>query len=202
MLYVIHDTLLKVGSTAINLTTKLYNVRYTSHSTICQLSCITWWPVLLVLNTTSNNVSGITYNMVTSIIGVEHHFQQHVIYNMVTSHSTPIKLSTMLYVIPDTLLEMVFNTNNTGHHVIRWHIVGSGVQHQKYWSPCYTFICTTHYWRWCSTPIITPLPTICQRITWWPVFLVLNTTSNNMSAYNMVTSIIGVEHHFQQYVNV
>ena len=38
-----------------------------------------------MLNTTSNNVSGITYNMVTSIIGVEHHFQQHVIYNMVTS---------------------------------------------------------------------------------------------------------------------
>jgi hypothetical protein len=24
----------------------------------------------------------------------------------------------MLYVIPDTLLEVVFNTNNTGYHVI------------------------------------------------------------------------------------
>ena len=24
----------------------------------------------------------------------------------------------MLYVIPDTLLKVVFNTNNTGHHVI------------------------------------------------------------------------------------
>jgi hypothetical protein len=29
----------------------------------------------MVLNTTFNNVSGITYNMVTSLIGVEHHLQ-------------------------------------------------------------------------------------------------------------------------------
>ena len=57
----------------------------------------------------------------------------------------------MLYVIPDTLLEMVFNTNNTGHHAIHdmllkvvfntnkaghyvigytWHIVESGTKHQ------------------------------------------------------------------------
>jgi hypothetical protein len=57
----------------------------------------------------------------------------------------------MLYVIPDTLLEVVFNTNNTGHHVIHdmllkvvfntnktgrhvirytWHIVQSGVKHK------------------------------------------------------------------------
>ena len=32
--------------------------------------CLTWWPVLLVFNDTFNNVSGITYNMVTSFIGV------------------------------------------------------------------------------------------------------------------------------------
>jgi hypothetical protein len=38
----------------------------------------------------------------------------------------------MLYIIPDILLEVVFNTNNTGRHVIQdnWHIVESGVQHQ------------------------------------------------------------------------
>jgi hypothetical protein len=67
----------------------------------------------------------------------------------------------MLYA--DILLEVVFNTKNTGHHVIPLyarHIIGGGVQH-------------------------------------------LNTTSNNVSGitYNMVTSFIGVEHHFQQYVS-
>ena len=38
----------------------------------------------------------------------------------------------MLYIIPDTLLEVVFNNNKTGHHVLRytWRIVGGGVQHQ------------------------------------------------------------------------
>jgi hypothetical protein len=43
---------------------------------------ITWWPVLLVLNTTLNNMSGITYNMVASFIGVENHFQQCVSYSV------------------------------------------------------------------------------------------------------------------------
>ena len=38
-----------------------------------------------MLNATFNNMSGITHNMVASFIGVEHHFQQHVMYNMVTS---------------------------------------------------------------------------------------------------------------------
>jgi hypothetical protein len=59
--------------------------------------------------------------MVTSFIGVEHHFQQYVSYNLVT----------MLYA--DILLEVVFNTKNTGHHVIPLyarHIIGGGVQHQ------------------------------------------------------------------------
>jgi hypothetical protein len=37
---------------------------------------------VVVLNTISNNVSGITYNMVSSFIGVEHHFQQYVSYNV------------------------------------------------------------------------------------------------------------------------
>ena len=38
----------------------------------------------------------------------------------------------MLYVIPDTLLKVVLNTNKTGHHVIRynWHIVESVGKHQ------------------------------------------------------------------------
>jgi hypothetical protein len=127
------------------------------------MSCIAWWPVLLVLNTTSNNVSSITYNMVTSFIGVERHFQQS---------STPIKLAIMLYVIPDTLLKVAFNTNKTGHHGIRyaWHIIGGGVQHQLNWSPCYT-LNLTHCWKYVSS------------IT-----------------YNMVTSFIGVERHFQQCV--
>ena len=38
-----------------------------------------------MFNATFNNMSGITYNMVTSFIGVENHFQQCVMYNMVTS---------------------------------------------------------------------------------------------------------------------
>ena len=38
----------------------------------------------------------------------------------------------MLYVIPDTLLNVSLNTNKTSHHVLRyaWHIVESGVKHQ------------------------------------------------------------------------
>ena len=38
----------------------------------------------------------------------------------------------MLYVIADTLLEVVFNTNEKGHDVIPYarHIAESGVQHQ------------------------------------------------------------------------
>jgi hypothetical protein len=76
---------------------------------MCQVLRRTWWPVLLVFNNTFNNVSGITYNMVTSFIGV-------------------------LYAIPDTLLKMSLNTNKIGHRVIPvrypWHIVGSVVKHQ------------------------------------------------------------------------
>ena len=33
-------------------------------------------------------------------------------------HKTPIKLVTMFYVIPYTLLKVSLNTNKTGHHVI------------------------------------------------------------------------------------
>ena len=38
----------------------------------------------------------------------------------------------MLYVIPDTLLKVVLNTNKTGHSVQRytWHIVESLDKHQ------------------------------------------------------------------------
>jgi hypothetical protein len=42
----------------------------------------------------------------------------------------PIKLATMLYVIPDTLLKVSLNTNKTGHHVrYTWHIVEKVVKH-------------------------------------------------------------------------
>ena len=36
------------------------------------------------------------------------------------------------HVLPDTLLKVVLNTNKTGHHVLRysWHIVESVVKHQ------------------------------------------------------------------------
>jgi hypothetical protein len=40
------------------------------HLTMCQVSHITWWPVLLVFNAPFNNISSIMFNMVTSFIGV------------------------------------------------------------------------------------------------------------------------------------
>jgi hypothetical protein len=43
------------------------------------------------------------------------------------------------------LLEVVFNTKNTGHHVIPLyarHIVQSGVQQQLNWPPCYALYLT------------------------------------------------------------
>ena len=38
----------------------------------------------------------------------------------------------MLYVVSDTLLKVMLNTNKTGHHVLHytWLIVESGVKHQ------------------------------------------------------------------------
>ena len=38
----------------------------------------------------------------------------------------------MFYFIPDTLLDVVFNTNKTGHRVLRytWHIVESVIKNQ------------------------------------------------------------------------
>ena len=38
----------------------------------------------------------------------------------------------MLYIIADILLKEALNTNNTGHHVLRynWYIVESGVKHK------------------------------------------------------------------------
>ena len=38
----------------------------------------------------------------------------------------------MLYVIPDTLLKVLLNTNKNGRHVLRntWHIVESVIKHQ------------------------------------------------------------------------
>jgi hypothetical protein len=62
MLYVIPDTLLKVS----------LNTNKTGHHVVSY----TWYIVesviklLLVFNDTFNNASGITYNMVTSFIGV------------------------------------------------------------------------------------------------------------------------------------
>ena len=68
--------------------------------------------------------------------------------------STPIKLVTMLYVIPDTLLIVALNTNKTGQHVICyiWHIIESGIKHEWNCSPCYTLY-LAHCWEWRSTPI-------------------------------------------------
>ena len=38
----------------------------------------------------------------------------------------------MFYAITNILLKVAFNTNKTGHHVVRytWHIVESGAKHQ------------------------------------------------------------------------
>ena len=38
----------------------------------------------------------------------------------------------MFYVISDTLLKVLLNTNKTGHHVVRytWHNVESVIKHQ------------------------------------------------------------------------
>jgi hypothetical protein len=78
MLYVIPDTLLKVslntnktGHHVIpdTLLKVVLNTNKPGHH-VNNVSGITWWPVLLVFNETFNNVSGITYNMVTSFIGV------------------------------------------------------------------------------------------------------------------------------------
>jgi hypothetical protein len=57
--------------------------------------------------------------MVASFIGVEHHFQQYVRYNV--EHGSQFYwcwTANMSYVIPDTLLKVLLNTNKTGHHVI------------------------------------------------------------------------------------
>jgi hypothetical protein len=64
MLYLyMHDTLLEV----------VFNTNNTGHHVIR-------YNVLLVLNATFNNVSGITYNMVASLIAVECHFEQCVVH--------------------------------------------------------------------------------------------------------------------------
>jgi hypothetical protein len=53
-----------------------------SYDLTTEESRTTWWPVLLVFNATFNNMSVRIYNMVTSFIGVQHHFQQCVRYNV------------------------------------------------------------------------------------------------------------------------
>jgi hypothetical protein len=100
---------------------------------MCQVLRRTWWPVLLVFNNTFNNVSGITYDMLASFIGIN-----ATVNNISALYltycwkwcSTPIKLATMFYAIPDILLKVSLNTNKTGHHDLRynWHIVESGIQ--------------------------------------------------------------------------
>jgi hypothetical protein len=64
MLYAIPDTLLKVSLNTNK--TGHHVIPYTWHI----VESVIKQPVLLVLNDTFNNVSGITYNMVTSFIGV------------------------------------------------------------------------------------------------------------------------------------
>jgi hypothetical protein len=63
MLYVIPDTLLKVSLNTNK--TGHHVIRYTWH-----IVEWTWWLVLLVFNNTFNNVSGITYDMLASFIGI------------------------------------------------------------------------------------------------------------------------------------
>ena len=38
----------------------------------------------------------------------------------------------MIYAITDILLKVAFNTNKTGHHILRyaWHIVENVIKHQ------------------------------------------------------------------------
>jgi hypothetical protein len=50
---------------------------------------------------------------------------------MVTSFIGVIKLVTMLYLIPDTLLKVSFNTNKTGHHDIAEILLKVALKHQK-----------------------------------------------------------------------
>jgi hypothetical protein len=95
---------------------------------------ITWWPVLLVLNETFNNVSGITYDMLASFNGINATVNNisAIMYNMAFSFIgvyRHFQLFTMLYLIPDTLLKVSFNTNKTGHHVLHyiWHNIESVV---------------------------------------------------------------------------
>jgi hypothetical protein len=113
--------------------------------------------VALNTNKTGQHVIYYTWHIIES--GVKHKWNCSPCYTLYLTHcwkcrSTPIKLFTMLYLIPDTLLKVTFNTNKTGDYVIcnTWHIIGGGVQHQLNWSPCYTLY-LTHCWNWCSTPI-------------------------------------------------
>jgi hypothetical protein len=57
---------------------------------------------------------GPTYDMLASFIGIN-----ATVNNISTMMYNLIKLVTMLYVIPDTLLKVSLNTTKTDHHVIR-----------------------------------------------------------------------------------
>ena len=90
--------------------------------------------VSLNTNETGHHVVRYTWHNVESVVNTNktgHHILRYTWYCRKCCE-TPIKLVTMLYVIPDTLLKVVLNTNKTGHHVLRytWHIVESGVKHQ------------------------------------------------------------------------
>jgi hypothetical protein len=97
--------------------------------------------------------------MATSIIGVEHHLQQYV---------------------TDILLKVVFNTNNTGYHVIHDILLKVVFNTNK------------------TGPMLYRITDILLKVA-----LSTNETVHHVIyvMYNMVTSIIGVEHHFQQYVS-
>jgi hypothetical protein len=68
MFYAIPDILLKVSLNTNK--TGHHDLRYNWHIVESGIQTETWWPVLLVFNDTFNNMSDITYNMVTSFIGV------------------------------------------------------------------------------------------------------------------------------------
>jgi hypothetical protein len=129
MLYVIPDTLFKVA--------------LSTNKTVHHVIPDTLLKVAFNNNKTGHHVIRYTWHIIGG--GFQHQLNWSPCYMLYLTHcwkwcTTPIKLVTMLYVIPDTLLKVAFNTNTTGHHVIRytWHIVESGIQHQYNWSPCYT----------------------------------------------------------------
>jgi hypothetical protein len=69
----------------------------------------------VALNTNKTGHHGVRYN-------VEHgdQFYWCLMTLSIMCQVTPIKLVTMFYVLPDSLLKASLNTNKTGHHFLRY----------------------------------------------------------------------------------